>query len=50
MIGQVTNPTKGLNHYVTPEVEMVELGINSSFLDDGSTGGTVPDIPGGGDD
>lgn len=32
MIGQVTNPKKGVNYYVTPEVEMVELEANSSFL------------------
>lgn len=45
MIGQVTNPKKGLNYYVTPEVEMVELEANNVFLDglsgehDAGTGG-----------
>lgn len=41
MIEQVTNPTKGVNHYVTPEVEMVELEANNSFLNNtsGSEGG-----------
>lgn len=50
MIKQITNIMDGRNPYVTPEVEMVELEANSSFLDNGSIGGTGPDIPGGGDD
>lgn len=51
MIGQVTNPKKGVNYYVTPEVEMVELEANNVFLDGGGsswTGGG--NLPGGGAD
>ena len=50
MIKQITNIMDGQNPYVTPEVEMVELEANSSFLDNGSTGGTVDPIGDGGDD
>lgn len=51
MIGQITNPTKGVNHYVTPEVEMVELEANNVFLDGGGSSVTGEwTLPDGGAD